>query len=92
MLFLNHSEIVMWQDRTRREGGPRHDAANKLHAWQEYVDTVSDGWCYWASAPRAAKALQEIVNGTREATDASVRKALGPIRACCTRHRLTCPF
>jgi hypothetical protein len=61
----------------------------------EAANANSDGWCYWPKPCRAAKKLQELIQGDRpasrfddereDATPAALSAALRPIKAFRTR-------
>jgi hypothetical protein len=97
MLFLNEAEIdaavYNWQNHPTL--GP---ATKTLQNLKDCANQNSDGWCYWPKPCRAAKSLQELIQGNVEdryssrldVTAAQVRKTYAPIKAFLTRSGLTC--
>lgn len=78
--------------------------ARYLSDWRDIVNRNSDGWPYWSGGSRPARKLMELLDQTvralrgwpadRGATlpdEKDLRKALAPIKACATRHKLPVP-
>ena len=91
MMFMNESEIMMYEDRYRSHPvlGP---ATRTLAALRDLADRNSDGWCYWPKPVRSARKLMELIEaGPDKATEAQYRRSLGPIKAFCTKAKLPFP-
>ena len=90
MLFMNTWEIegaVL-----RYKNHPVLSKATRyLQRWEAVVNANSDGWAYWSGGPNAAKQLMLLIQNPDTATEAALKKALGPIKATCTRKKLPCP-
>lgn len=94
MLFMNGWEIDNAYDRYRDHPvlGP---ATITLCALRDATNACSDGWAYWPKPCRAARKLQELIQGPdpmarydnerADATAAKLRAALAPIKALRTR-------
>lgn len=83
MIFMNEYDIDYACQRYAAHPvlGP---ATRFLSHFKDEVNAHSDGWPYWSAPVKsAAKLMALIQQGT--ATDAEVRKALGPIRSFMTR-------
>jgi hypothetical protein len=94
MMFMNGYEIedarARWRDHPVL--GP---ATRTLANLRDYADETSDGWAYWPKPCRAAKKLQELIQGeagfTRyddereDATPAALKQAYAPIKAFRTK-------
>ena len=98
MLFMNEYEI---RDAVARHAGHPilGPATQTLFNLMECANANSDGWAYWPKPCRAAKKLQELIQGDRSAhfdfdredvTAAKLRAAYSPIKAFLTRQGLTC--
>lgn len=105
MKFHNTCEI---DDNARRFAdhpvlGP---ATRFLQRFRDLIDSVSDGWAYWAPPVRSAKSLMELIDqadqavrdlrlgrgdGQYQPSEADLKKALRPVKAFCTRHKLQMP-
>lgn len=71
-----------------------------LSDWRNIVNANSDGWPYWHAGAKAADKLGNLVKQAAEsvyrsevpAPDADeMKKAMSPIKAAATRHKLTAP-
>lgn len=83
MLFMNEYDINRAADQFC--GHPVLGEATRFLAdYRDEVNAHSDGWPYWSSPVKAAKALMALIQ-SGNATEAQYRKALGPIRAFYTR-------
>lgn len=90
MLFMNTWEIDERADRFKSH--PVLGKATRfLQRFRDLIDRNSDGWAYWPLPVRAAKSLQELIQNPDTATEAAYKKAIRPIKAFCTRHKLTFP-
>lgn len=98
-LFMNEMDIeqaVQWH-------GSHPVIGRALLVLIKFVDTInqnSDGWSYWKLPKKAADKLMtliqehdRLVREHREptATMEQLKKALSPIKAFCTRHKLPYP-
>ena len=90
MLWMNESEIDQAADRYQAHPvlGP---ATKLLQRFRDLIDSVSDGWCYWRQPAQAAHPLTYCIQHPDYATEANCRKAVIPIKAFCTRHKLKFP-
>ena len=87
-MFMNRSDIyeaINKYGRYQRLGTYQYKAAVILHYLSEAVDSCSDGWHSWPAPCRAAKQLQQIVQGT-EPTPTQYKKAVGAVKAFMTRN------
>lgn len=74
-------------------------ATETLANLRDVADANSDGWAYWPKPARAAASLMELIEGDGtwdyrsgdrdDATSAKLKAAYRPIRAFCTRQKLT---
>lgn len=98
MMFMNEWEIEQAAERFRGHPilGP---ATQTLRNLMECANRNSDGWCYWPKPCRAAKQLQELIQGPHgyprfgdrdDVTATQVKAAYRPIKAFLTRQGLTC--
>jgi len=63
-------------------------AARLLAAYRDEVNRKSDGWPYWGH--KCASKLMDLIQ-SGDATEADVRRAIGPIKSFCSRKGLTFP-
>jgi len=105
MMFMNEGEIeqVVLITNNHPVAAPYAPFAKFLHDWSRVCNENSDGWHSWPGGPKAAKSLMEGMEKVRVGflygrgtmadlpTVASLKKALGPIKACCTKRGLPCP-
>lgn len=102
MTWLNESELEELAFRSR--GTSFEPYADFLLQWRDIVNRNSDGWCYWAGGTRPAAKLSELLTTAlprfRGRDSAMVlagpelealKRALSPIKACATRHKLPQP-
>jgi hypothetical protein len=93
MLFMNEWDID--EALARYVGHPvLGPATQTLANLRDATNANSDGWAYWPKPCRAAKRLQELIQGGRDSrwdteradvTVAAYRKALVPIKSFRTR-------
>lgn len=85
MKFMNEDEIAFAQ--YRHVNHPVLSRATTiLYELMRLTNQVSDGWPYWNPPCRAARKLQELIQGPpQEATEAALKKAVVPIKALLTR-------
>lgn len=96
MLFMNTYDI---DDAVRRHRNHPvlGKAARVLADWRDTVDANSDGWSSWPGGANAAARLMQLIQAGGDPSDAQLRQALAPIRACVTRQKkkygakLVCP-
>lgn len=90
MMFMNQWDI---EDAVQRHAN--HDvlgpATRLLARFMETVNENSDGWAHWGAAPRAAKKLMMLIE-SGDGTLRDLKKAITPIKSCCTRHKLPMIF
>lgn len=103
MMFMNEMDIEDAQRRYRNHPvlGP---ASQTLHNLMECANRNSDGWAYWPKPCRAAKKLQELIEGyshlggvreahfdrdREDATPAKLKAAYSPIKAFRTKSGLS---
>jgi hypothetical protein len=103
MLFMNEGEIDQTLELCQRKAPELVPFARFLSDWRHEVNAKSDGWHSWPGGCKAAaglitgleKARKILAYGPRHGdalpAPAELKRALGPIRACATRHRLTAP-
>jgi hypothetical protein len=89
MMFMNEYEIDFAVE--HHASHPVLAKATKLlAAYRDEINRNSDGWPYWSIAVKAAAKLMVLIQ-SGNATDADLRRAGVPIKAFCTRHKLTFP-
>lgn len=95
MMFMNEGEVEEALNRHRNHA-VLSKATRLLYDLMNLANSVSDGWCYWPKPCRAAKKLQELIQGYEKAkrasyppavepTEADLKKAVAPIKAFLTR-------
>jgi len=89
MLFMNTVEIDFAVQRHAHHP-VLSKATRYLRDWRDVVDQNSDGWAHWSGGPKAAKSLMTLIQ-SGDATDAQLRKAIGPIKATATKKNLPAP-
>lgn len=94
MTFMNRFDIQYAVERYSSQSNPiLSKAATFLLAFQEEVDSHSDGWTSWPHPSRAAKRLQELLSRPQDFSvtldqaelKAAYKRSLAPIRAFMTR-------
>jgi hypothetical protein len=88
--FMNESEIDHAKERHKMHPilGPATELLSDL---RDLVNQNSDGWCYWRAPVKAADKLMTMIESSETPTKEAFKKALAPIRAFCTRHKLAMP-
>ena|SRR5271165_5007781 len=84
MLYMNEHEITIASDRFTDH--PILGRAARFLAWfRDEVNEHSDGWPYWKPPVRAAAKLMTLILHPEQATEASLKVAITPIKTFYTR-------
>ncbi len=91
MRFMNEGDILAAQERPGANDLHRK-LARFLGRFRGLVNSVSDGWAHWSAPVKACRKVFEVLeDGDGRPTEADVKKALTPVKAFCTKHKLTIP-
>jgi hypothetical protein len=100
-MWMNEPEIDNAVEVIRGRAPQFYKYAKYLSDWRHVVNENSDGWHIWRPGTKCADTLSALVTAAMSValgrskdmpTDAEFKKALAPIRATATRHRLTAPI
>lgn len=99
MEYMNHGELMEYMNHGELYACARRyqshpvlgTASHFMLRLYDLVNANSDGWPYVSSVHTACKQMYHLLKNPEEATEDSLKKALRPIKAFCTRHKWQLP-